>query len=66
MMCNIKIQVFFWLYLHASLIYGPRHEKTTFCRCENKGVDQLPGYQRLCFHYKDSTTPFLHTEISSL
>ena len=45
--------------------------KQTFCICENKDADQLPGYrkadQRLCFRYKDSAIPLLSkSEISSL
>ena len=45
--------------------------KPTFCLCENKDTDQLRGNreadQRLCFHYIDSTIPFLSkSEISSL
>ena len=44
--------------------------KPTFCICENKDVDQLPGNreadQRLCFRYIDSTIPLLSKyEISS-
>ena len=41
----------------------PRHEKTGFCICENKGADQLRGDReadlRLCYRYTDSTTPLL-------
>ena len=37
--------------------------KPTFCKCENKDADQLPGNgeadQRLCFRYIDSTIPLL-------
>ena len=45
--------------------------KPDFCICENKDADQLRGDreadQRLCFRYKDSTTPLLSkSEISSL
>ena len=56
--------------------------KPTFCICENKGADQLRGYenkdadqlrgnreadQRLCFRYIASTIPLLSkSEISSL
>ena len=25
-----------------NLIFDPRHEKTCFCICKNKGADQLP------------------------
>ena len=44
--------------------------KPAFGICENKDADQLRGNreadQRLCFHYKDSTTPLLpKSEISS-
>ena len=44
--------------------------KPTICICENKDADQLRGNhkadQRLCFHYKDCTTPLLpKSEISS-
>ena len=45
--------------------------KPTFCICENKDADQLPGNreadQRLCFRCKDSKIPLLpKSEISSL
>ena len=45
--------------------------KPTFCICENKDADQLPGNreadQRLCFRYIDSAIPLLSkSEISSL
>ena len=37
--------------------------KPTFCICENKDADQLPGNreadQRLCFRYTESTIPLL-------
>ena len=40
--------------------------KLTICICENKDADQLRGYQRLCFHYIDSTIRLLSkSEISS-
>ena len=36
----------------------PRHEKTGFCLCKNKGADQLcsncTADQRLCIRYTDS------------
>ena len=42
----------------------PRHEKISFCICDNKGKDQLRSNcaadQRLCFRYKDSTIHLLH------
>ena len=38
--------------------------KPNFYICENKDADQLRGNreadQRLCFRYRDSTTPLLH------
>ena len=38
-----------------------RISKTTICRCENKGADQLRGNreadQCLCFRYTDRTIP---------
>ena len=42
--------------------------KHDFCKCENKGADQLCGYdQDLCFRYIDSTITLLHqSKISSL
>ena len=45
--------------------------KPTFCKCENKDADQLPGNreadQRLCFRYMDSAIRLLSkSEISSL
>ena len=44
--------------------------KTAFCMCKNKGANQLRGNQeadqRLCFHYIDSTIPYLsNSKISS-
>ena len=44
--------------------------KPSFCICENKDADQLPGNseadQRLCFRYTDSKIPLLSkSEISS-
>ena len=44
--------------------------KRDYCRCENKGADQLRGNreadQRLCFRYTDSIFPLLLiSEISS-
>ena len=46
-----------------------RMRKPTICIDENKDADQLRGNreadQRLCFHYTDSTTPLLKSEISS-
>ena len=55
---------------NASLPHEPRHEKTGFCLCENKGADQLRSNceadQRLCFRYTDSTLSLLiKSEISS-
>ena len=47
------------------LLNEPRHEKTGFCLCENKGADQLrsncEAYQRLCFHYTGNLIPSLLT-----
>ena len=50
-------------------LFEPHHEKTGFCKLENKDADQLRGNrdadQRLCFRYKDSTTSLLpESEIS--
>ena len=47
--------------LNANIIENvPRHEKTNFRICENKGADQLRSNyeadQRLCIHYTDSKT----------
>ena len=42
-------------------INEPLHEKTDFCLCENKSLDQLcsncTADQSLCFRYRDSTIP---------
>ena len=47
----------------AHSLIEPRHEKETFCICENKDADQLRGNheadQHLCFRYTDSTIPLL-------
>ena len=32
-----------------------RRAKNNICICENKGADHLHSYQRICFHYMDST-----------
>ena len=44
--------------------------KPAFCICENKGADQFRGNreadQRLCFRYKDSTTPLLSKSFKPL
>ena len=44
--------------------------KAAFCKCKNKGADQLRVYsaadQHLCFRYIDSTIPLLpKSEIAS-
>ena len=56
----------------SSHIYEPRHEKTGFCICENKGADQLRGNreadQRLCFRYTDRIVQsiyFLNTKFQA-
>ena len=54
----------------VALSNEPRHKKTGFCLCENKGADQLRSNceadQRLCFRYTDSTLSlFIKSEISS-
>ena len=53
-MCDISLQ-------KCLCINEPRHEKPTFCICENKDADQLRGNreadQRLCCRYIDSTIP---------
>ena len=53
------------------VLHEPRHEKTCFLHCENKGADQLRSNcaadQHLCFRYIDNTIPLLPiSEISSL
>ena len=66
---------FLWLHvifiIHTSMLYEPRHEKSDFCLCENKGTDQLRSNceadQHLCFRYTDNTFPLLSkSKISSL
>ena len=57
--------------LKATTRYEPRHEKTDFLICKNKGANQLRGDreadQRLCFRYTKSTIPLLtKCEISSI
>ena len=56
--------------MNVALSNEPRHKKTRFCLCENKGADQLRSNckadQRLCFRYTDSTLSLLiKSEISS-
>ena len=58
-------------FINIHILLEPRHEKTSFCICENKGADQLCGNpttdQRLCFRYTDSPIPLLSkSEISNL
>ena len=49
--------------MNVALSNEPRHEKTGFCLCENKGAE---ADQRLCFRYTDSTLSLLiKSEISS-
>ena len=58
-------------YLKVKNLFEQPHEKTNNLHiCENKDADQIRGNreadQRLCFHYTDSTVPFLlKSEISS-
>ena len=52
-------------------IFEPRHEKTGFCLCKNKGADQLRSNckadRRLCFSYTDTTILLLSkSKISGL
>ena len=44
------------IFFKICFTYEPRHEKTRFCMCQNKGQDQQ--YSK-CYHCTDGDMPFL-------